>query len=309
MNSFFNIQFGEFNESSPNWFDWFSLIINIIVSAASILLAFYLAERIYKKEKKDKEKDNLDLLNSEVDLFENSLIELNVAIKSQIKDLEEYVEQKNFSLKFHPDIQVDFLQFIDVKFLYKKEGLQNSESIQKTNRLLTNLYTLYDFRKSLRDELRTYIKKYNYHESKFYLYRMLLHTKYFELCNKRNIDVKIEQGIKKWSFNDDDNFMKSYTSLINKTLADEEIMSGGSLISREELTKKFIIPLAKISYEHMPEDYNAIEVNEIANQVIAAHRDMEEVTEKHFNAINSYLTNLNIITKNIEAYLPNIQTI
>ena len=64
MNSFFNFQFGEFSQVTPNWFDWFSLISSLVISASSIFLAFYLAERIYKKEKIDRNTEDLDIQNS-----------------------------------------------------------------------------------------------------------------------------------------------------------------------------------------------------------------------------------------------------
>lgn len=303
MNSFFNLQFGEFSQSSPNWFDWFSLIISLIVNTLSIFAAYYISERVYKKEKKDLKLEDENIQTSEVELFKNSILLLKIAIDSQIIDLKEYIEKKDFSLKFHPDIQVDFLQFINVKYLYKNAGFENTESIEKINKLMSNLYTLYDFRNSLRDELRTYIKKYNFHESQFYLYRKLLYTKYFTICNVRAESFGIENGIKKWKFNDDDNFMKEYSELIQKTFADKTIIDNNGLKDRKELNKKFIIPLISVGNKYIPEDSNAIEVNEIANQVNAAFIDMESITEKHFKAVKSYLTNLELISGKIKSYL------
>ena len=115
MNSFFNFQFGEFSQASPNWFDWFSLISSLIISAASIFLAFYIAERIYKREKLDKEKESIDLQNSEIELFKNNLTELNTAIEKQIIDLQKYSEEKNFKLTFNQSVQVDFFQFVKIQ--------------------------------------------------------------------------------------------------------------------------------------------------------------------------------------------------
>ncbi len=155
MNSFFNFQFGEFSQATPNWFDWFSLISSLVISATSIFLAFYLAERIYKKEKTDRNTEDLNIQNSEVQLFKNSLTELNSAIEKQIIDLQSYIDNKDFKLIFHSAIQVDFLQFINVKYLYKNAGFNNIEAISNINNLMTSLYTLYDFRESLRDEVIT----------------------------------------------------------------------------------------------------------------------------------------------------------
>ena len=123
MNSFFNFQFGSFSQSTPNWFDWLSLILTLIVSGLSILLAYWIAERVYSREKKDRQLEDLEIQDSEIELFKNSISELNSAIQNQIRDIETYKREQNFQLKFHPDIQVDFLQFINVKYLYKKQIL------------------------------------------------------------------------------------------------------------------------------------------------------------------------------------------
>lgn len=303
MNSFFNFQFGEFNQVTPNWFDWFSLISSLIISAASIFLAFYIAERIYKREKIDKEKESSDLQNSEIELFKNNLTELNTAIENQIISLQKYAEEKNFKLTFNQSVQVDFLQFIDIKHLYKKIGFQNIESIEKLNSLMTSLYTLYDFRESLRDEVRTYLKKYNYHESKFYTYRQLLYTKYYSICNLRAESIIFEEGQKKWKFKDEDNFMPEYTKLIIKTLSDKSIIDENGLKDRKKLNEDFIVPLIKIAYKYVPEDFQAIEINDLGNEVNSAFIDMESITEKHFIVIESYLENLKSINTKIKNYL------
>lgn len=303
MNSFFNFQFGEFSQTTPNWFDWFSLLSSLIISAASIFLAFYLAERIYKKEKTDKNTEDLDIQNSEVHLFKNSLIELDRAIEKQIVDLQSYIDNKDFKLIFNSAIQVDFLQFVNVKYLYKNAGFNNVEAIEKINNLMTSLYTLYDFRESLRDEVRTYLKKYNYHESKFYLYRQLLYTKYFSICNVRAESIIIDQGVKKWKFADDDKFMQRYTELILNTSNDTSIIDNNGLKDRAKLNAKFVVPLISIAFEYVPEDLNAIEINDIGNQVNNAHIDMESITEKHFNVMESHLSNLQSISSKIKLYL------
>lgn len=303
MNSFFNFQFGQFTQTTPNWFDWFSLISSLIISGASIFLAFYLAENIYKKEKLDRNIEDIEIQNCEVELFKNSITELDTAIEKQIIDLQSYIDSQDFKLVFHPDIQVDFLQFIDVKYLYKKVGFTNVKSIKKINNLMTSLYTLYDFRESLRDEVRTYIKKYNYHESKFYFYRQLLYTKYFSICHDRAEEIIVEGGVKKWKFKDDDTFMLRYTDLIQNTSRDTSIIDDNGLKDRGKLNNEFIIPLIKIAFEYVPEDLAAIEINDIGNQVNSAYADMELITEKHFNVTETYLLNLKTISSKIKEYL------
>jgi len=239
-----------------------------------------------------------------VELFKNSLIELNSSIEKQITDLEAYNANRDFKLVFHPDIQVDFLQFINIKYLYKKIGFSNTDAIKQINNLMTLLYTLYDFRESLRDEFRTYMKKYNYHEAKFYQYRQILYTKYYSICHHRaEVELSEEGDRKKWKFNGDDEFIIRYSELIDKTLNDDSIMDSTGLKDRAKLNNEFVVPLIKIAYEYVPEDLDAIQVNEIGNEVNSALLDMELVTEKHFTVIYSYLHNLKNTSTKIKEFL------
>ncbi|MBP1838802.1 hypothetical protein [Formosa algae] len=283
---------------TPNWFDWLTLLLTI----ASIVGAYLVSESVFKREQKNKEKENKELENSENLLLKNNLETIQKPIEKQIKSLEEYTESKDFRLSFYSDIQVDFLQFISVKDIYKKYGFENTENTKTINSLMTNLYSLYDFRSSLRSEVRTYIEKYNYHEQKFYKYRDLLYTKYFELCNLRAENIINENGIKKFSFNPDDKFMAEFTQLRVTTFNDNEIIDNNGLKDRNLLVERFIKPLIGISAKFIPEDYNAIEISEIANQVLSAFNDMEHVTGKHMNAINGHIESLKSVNSKIKEF-------
>lgn len=300
MASIFNFQFGSFSESSPSWFDWLSLF----VSTASIFLAYYIAKWVYSKEKRDKKKENESLVKSTFQLFKNNLNQLNAAIKAQKNSLEEYQKEKNFKLTFHPDVQVDFLQFIDVKSLYEKVGFSNEEAISNINDLMSNLYRLYDFRQSLRSEVRAYLEKYGFFELRFYSYRQVLYSKYFKLCNRRGKDFIIENNTKKWRFEDTDIFMRGYSALRANTLLDKEIMDESGLKDRGLLNERFLVPLInEITFKFIPEDIDAIEINDVANEAHNAFNDMEYITEKHFLTIESYIQNLEGISAKIETYL------
>ncbi|WP_437395377.1 hypothetical protein [Flagellimonas lutimaris] len=288
-----------FQTTSPNWFDFLSLAVTVL----SILGAYWIAENVYSREKGDKKVEDISLQYSENELFKNNLKSILQPISNQIDAIESYLGKKDFKMKFYPEIQVDFLQFVSIKDIYRKHGFNDKEKIQDINKLMTSLYSLYDFRESLRSEIRTYIEKYNYHEEKFYSYRLLLYTRYFELCNKRSIDIKFEDGIKKWSFNAEDKFMTDYSKLTLDAFHDEEIMSNNVLINRNKLIEKFVEPLSVISAKYIPEDYNAIEINEISNEVIAAFQDMEYITSKHFEVLNGFIESLNIVKEKINSFL------
>ena len=189
-----------------------------------------------------------------------------------------------------------------LKTYIKKHDFENKENIKVINRLCTSLYSLYDFRGSLRSEVRTYIEKYNYHEQMFYKYRGLLYTKYFELCNLRAENIINENGFKKFSFNVNDKFMTEYTNLHGQTFGDNEIIDNNGLQDRILLIEKYVILLIEFAAKYIPEDYNAIEISEVSNQVISAFNDMKHVTEKHMNAIQGHINSLESVSKKINEF-------
>ncbi|QXP63761.1 hypothetical protein [Polaribacter sp. HaHaR_3_91] len=284
---------------NPNWFDYVSLFLTV----GSIIGTYLIAEKVYNREKGDKRVEDISLQYSENELFKNNLESIKSPILKQIGAINEYIERQDSKMKFYPEIQVDFLQFISLKDIYKKYGFNNKEKIEEINKLMTNLYSLYDFRESLRSEVRTYLEKYNYHEQKFYNYRSLLYTRYFELCNMRNTSFNIENGIKKWTFDGNDHFMGEYSKLVLETYSNNEVMENNALISRRKLIKKFVFPLVEISAKYVPEDYNAIEINEVSNQVVHAFQDMEIITEKHFKVLKSYVKSLESVNGKINEFL------
>lgn len=302
MNSLFTLQFGEFSDSSPNWFDWFSLILASLISIISIIGGFLIATRIYSSEKRDKQNEEHEIQASEVNLFRNDLAQLKESIADQIRKLDEYIAKKDFKIQINQGVHASFLSQVGVKYLYKDVGVGNTAKITVINQLLSGLYAMNDFRTFLQDEFRSYMIKYNFHEDKFYSYRKLLYTKYYELCNQRGIDFTFENGIKKWKLAKDDLFMKGYSEVRVEILNDTEVISENGLNDRQKLIERFIIPLIHISGGYMPEDNNAIEINDIANEVNSAFRDMEHTSNVHFQAITSYLNNLKDVESKIAAY-------
>lgn len=106
----FHFLHGEFWNFKPNWFDWFSLLVAIL----SIFGGYLIATKIYSNEKRDKENEEKRLLISEVSLFKNSLAQLNASVRDQINSLQEYIERKDFKLKFNQGVHVDFLHFVNI---------------------------------------------------------------------------------------------------------------------------------------------------------------------------------------------------
>ena len=61
--------------------------------------------------------------------------------------------------------------------------------------------------------------------------------KYFEFCNQRGKDFILENGIKRWRFNDDDRFMINYTETRNKIFNDNEVMAQNPSLIMFSFTK------------------------------------------------------------------------
>ncbi len=126
MNCFHILQ-GKFWNFAPNWFDWFSLLVAILSILLSIFGGYLIATKIYSKERRDKEKEEKELLAAEIKLFKNSLAELSISVKSQIQNLKEYIEMKDFKLKFNQGVHADFIHFVNIKYLYKDIGIEKQK--------------------------------------------------------------------------------------------------------------------------------------------------------------------------------------
>lgn len=147
------------------------------------------------------------------------------------------------------------------------------------------------------------MKKYNFHENKFYSYRKLLYTKYFELCNQRSVSFNVHEGVKVWAFSTDDIFMNEYSQLRDQIFDDSEVIAKNGVKDRKLLNERFIIALIEASSHFLPEDYNAIDVNDIANEVNSAYIDIEHITRIHNQAVKSYLDILKSAKSQINEYL------
>ena len=80
-----------FLDFTQNWFD----VLTLVLTLASLWLAYYLGERGYKRDKKDKAKEQKQLVKTEVKLFKINLEELLKVVDKQLTALEKYkTEQK-----------------------------------------------------------------------------------------------------------------------------------------------------------------------------------------------------------------------
>lgn len=287
-----------FSSENPNWFD----ILSLIVTVASIIGAYLTSRYFYKKEKKDSDDDKLKITKAEINLFDNSISELKKDIQIQIDALKDYITKQDFSLSFNPNINVEFLKYIDIKTLYEVKNIEQKIDISIINELLSKLFFLKDFQSLLRNEVQVYIKRYNELEANYYDYKKLLYTEYFKLINKRVESISIVDGKKIGKFHNEDVFIREYDSLRNKVFSDTEIINNESIVSRKLLDEKFIVEVIHICEKFIPEDVDAIEFSSLANNTHSAFTDMEHITEKHINVIESYKELLEKIIEKINLY-------
>jgi hypothetical protein len=106
-----------------------------------------------------------------------------------------------------------------------------------------------------------------------------------------------------WNFDVKDIFMNEYSKLINQILSNTEIIENNALKSRDKLVSEFVVKISEISGKFIPEDIDAIYINNLANKVNAAYIDMNEITKSHLKAMKSYSDNLNITSEKIELFL------
>jgi hypothetical protein len=304
MNSFLTFVSGEGADSSPNWFDYFTLIITSLISIFSVLGGYKIARTIYKSEQNDKLLEDMMLQTTEVNLFKNSLSQLKTSVDKQVEALKRYDSERNFTIQFVQGLDTTIFNYIQIRHLYLDIGFSNSEKINRLNELIGLISSLQKFSLNLRDEFRAYMDKYSFHEQKRYQYRQLLYTKFFELYNERSVSVEVDEnsGRKKFTFSTQDIFIKKYNDLINTVQNDQEVIFDGSLKSIDLLIVRFIVPLIHLSNEYVPEDIHAIQILEISNAVNTAHKDIENITNVHFTSVNTYLQLLENISGKIQEY-------
>ncbi|CEN38342.1 hypothetical protein [Capnocytophaga cynodegmi] len=293
----FNFQFGDFYNSSPNWFDWLNFLGTIVVSTFSIFFAYCLGERNYKRDKKEKAKQEEELMISENNLFRENLKELKKQISKQESYFKKYLTEKEFNqLCVNSSVQVNFLKNIDVKQLYRKVK-NNKNKVEQINTLFSYLYGISNFESAIQDEYRTFVKRYNELEIIFKNnYGTVFYHLFHQINNKRIVNYpKVNGGIG-WEYDSKDEFMLEYVQLRSKFIKENKIKVDRKRIS--ELLKE----IAEKSNKYIPKDFDAIQVNHFANEAYCAFVDMEAKRKSHYKVIDSYLKVLEKLKKKIEEY-------
>lgn len=286
MESFFKLQINKYGETMPDWFDWLSLIVSLL----AIIGTYLISRNIFRKEIKHKKEEDEKLQEFEIELFKINIRNLLSPIEKQINSLNAYVNGYFYKIDYNQSVQVNFLDIIDLKNLYKKAGLENNKGIIQINKLIDMLFTIKDFRSSLFEEIKYYETRKNYFHEKFLDYRKILYTKYYSSVNSFLKDEK----------NGNPKFLLEYNKLCGNIHKNPSIINN-----RQEFIDKFILPLITetMKDEIILEDIRAIEVNEIANNVKSAYDNMTLIDDTHKTNINNYIDGLNNVKSEINTYL------
>lgn len=297
--SLFNFQFGDFESSSPDWFSWLSLLSSLAVTILSIWFAYYLGERTYTRDKEDKTSEEAKNIRAENELFTIHLNELQTNISIQISFLTEYQREKKSLLQINTLLNISFLNFIHIRSLYSKKQVSETENL---NKLLASLYSIETFLESLRSEFNNYITKYNIFEEKFKnAYRQILYTKYYGYTNVRAIIYRVKnEGKDLTLFGQDDEFMEEYSKLRNVIIKD-----NFGTANHNKIHQDFILPIIHLTIKSIPNDSDAIEVNDLANESHSAFLDMQNLNNAHFRTIQSFLETLEDLDTKIKEFLSN----
>ncbi|MBL0912543.1 MAG: hypothetical protein IBJ09_09225 [Bacteroidia bacterium] len=295
MDSLFNFQIGTFAEASPGWFDWLSLIISV----SGIFAAYGIAKHVFKKEQREKLQNDGRLRDIEMKIFKQRIFNLYIAISNQIKKLSE--DSDSFVLEVIAGINVDFLLSTDFVKIYEEIGVNNEKEIEALSNLMADISGLSNIPNSLREEGRRFNEMYNFHEQKFYSYRKLLGTHFHKLCNSRKVSVSNVNGLIQWKFQPGDSFMFEYQNLLDKTYRDESIIKDGLIVSRELLTRRFVVKLMDVVHRYILTDADAVSTKDLGNEVILAHDNMEEVKRVFELTKKSYKEILEKAKESIEA--------
>lgn len=249
----------------PNWFEMLSLFTSLL----AIGIAYWLGHKQEINDKKLRE----ELIKDENNLFEIQLKQLKNNIVDEIKDLED--NKDIFRLKINQLIQIDFLNFIDVKSLYK---INNRD---KVNDIISSLYILYDFNPRFISEIKYFEEKYNRYKNIFREnYQKVFYTKYYETYIEGN--------------NTDNPFLSEYVKIVNQFNN-----------SNEEKIVELLNNITNISFEYIRDKKNkrACEINELANMAIQAYEEKKLLKHNYNEIITNHISILKNVKNGIEKYL------
>lgn len=166
----FSFQFGTFESSTPGWFEWFSLLLTLVVSAGSIYFAYKLADRTFKQEQIFQKINEKERADNDFKLFSQFLKNLLTPLDKQRTDLINLISDP-FRVVLSFELSTSIIHHIDFNRIF----FQYPEIVESTNELLILLEELNIINKTIQSESRNFSKDTNF--------------KYEEI---RNLNVELE---------------------------------------------------------------------------------------------------------------------
>ncbi|MDR1792319.1 MAG: hypothetical protein LBR36_02600 [Bacteroidales bacterium] len=272
--------------------------LTFVAAIIGVFCAYCVANYIYKKESRDREKENKLLQEADNQFFNDNVCNTKKMIEQQIEYLKQYEQDRNSMLTVILELRTDYLQYIRVHNIYKQHQKKENGSTEIIYKLFSKLASLSSSQVFLQQKHQYYINKYNEYEKLFFLYRQLLYFKYYELWNKRSI---LTEGNATCDIAD--SFLKHYSELQHKTLNNPQIIDDNQMKDRKLLVSEFVLPLLVLSAKYIPNDIDAIEINQIGQDVNFAFIEMETIEKDYLAANATYMKYLQEIRLYIEKFL------
>lgn len=302
FNSNYYIQDGEFISNfwsfNQNWFD----ILTIILTLFSLWFAYYLGNLAYRNDKRVKKEEHDELLNQEIDFLKFNLTELLRVIEDQVSNLKTYKKDTNSRLGIEERLQTNFMSSVDLKNVFEFYGYENEEQNKTINELFTSLSAIETFRNFLQDSVRNFISNYFRFQEGFYIYRKIIYKKLFETVRRRQINNPQLSTIINAPLFGEDHFAKTYFFIVRTTLRDTTISTPTGL-NREKFMTNCITPLLELCQDHVPEDQDAIEVLDLADEVNQSWINMNILERAHKNEIQGLINSLEKAETSIKKFL------
>ena len=287
------IQDGEFVSNiwsfTQNWFD----ILTLLLTLFSLWFAYYLGNLAYRNDKRDKKEEHDALLNQEIDFLKFNLKELLPVIEKQANNLKTYKEDTSSKLIVEERLQTNFISSVDLKNVFEFYGYENKKQNKIINELFTSLSAVETFRSFLQDSARNFISIYLRFQEGFYKYRKITYKKLFETVNQRQANI---------APGDVDVFLDGYYNIVKKIMQDTSISTPTGL-DRPKFMKKCIAPLIQLCQHHIPNDQDAVEVLDLADEVNQSWVNMNSVEGAHKNEIQGLINSLEKAQKSIKEFL------
>ncbi len=280
-----NLQFGDFFDAKPNWFDWLSLFVNIFAIAFGFIGAYI----IYDRQRKHVSADANEL-------FRDGMSVLKDAIADTISGLQKFSEglqnpnDEFASPKLNASLNDKIISKVDFTALRRHYvTTKNNQAIQHLtafNKLTGFIGFYHDY---FINDINYFRDLFLEKESQFSQYKLLLNNYFYEITAGR-----YEPRDNKFALE----FVRMHAEIFaNRNIIDADF----NMLDRNAFNTAFIVPLATMSASFIQTDSMANTINQKANEINSARVDINALKESMKTKVDADIIKLNelfeIITK------------